>query len=255
MKIGIALSGGGALGAAHVGVLKALSEADINAYHITGISAGAIVGALYCSGNEPDDILSYFKLDSLLEIIKLKGLDSGLVDTDHFQKIIRENCKSDDFSELSIKLSIGATNLNTGDFEIFEDGQLSKIAGASAAVPILMKPVKIGDYQYIDGGLINNLLVEPLLDTCDFVIGINAHFHKKLDDVSGVKEVAKRCFEIIAGSSVKNNGEKCDFFMEVKETNNYALFDFKHSKELFEIGYNEMKPKIDEIKNLISNKK
>ncbi len=248
MKIGIALSGGGALGAAHVGALKALKEADIIPHHMTGVSAGAIVSALYCAGNSPDDILSYFEMDSLLELVSLKGLESGLVDTDHFQKIIREHSK-DDFEHLDIKLSIGATNLNTGDFEVFEEGQLSKIAGASSAVPLLMKPVKIGDYQYVDGGLINNLLVEPLKETCDFVIGINANPHEDLGEISGAKEVANRCFEIIAGSSVKANSKQCDFFLEIKETCNYALFDFKHSEELFEIGYKEMKEVIGELKD------
>lgn len=254
MKIGIALSGGGALGAAHVGALKAIAEADLKIHHITGISAGAIVGALYCSGSTPNEILGYFKLDSLLEIVKFKGFGSGLVDTDHFQKIIREHFDADNFDDLDTKLSIGATNLNTGDFEVFEKGQLSKIAGASAAVPLLMKPVEIDGSQYVDGGLINNLLVEPLLESCDFIIGINAHFHKQLEEVKGAQEIAKRCFEIIAGSSVKENGKKCDFFLEVKGTNDYALFDFKHSKELFDIGYNEMSAEIDQIKKLIDDK-
>ncbi len=253
IKIGIALSGGGALGAAHVGALKALQEADIVPHHMSGISAGAIVGALYCAGNSPDDILSYFEIDSLLELVKFEGLDSGLVDTDHFQKIIRENCGSDKLEDLEIKLTIGATNLNKGTFEIFEKGTLSKIAGASSAVPLLMKPVKIGNDQYVDGGVINNLLVGPLKETCNFVIGINAHHFQEVNDLSGVKEVAQRCFEIIAGNSVISNGEKCDFFLEIKESSEYALFDFKHSKEIFDIGYKEMKAEIDKIKQRIWN--
>ncbi|MFY0607801.1 MAG: patatin-like phospholipase family protein [Cyclobacteriaceae bacterium] len=251
MKIGIALSGGGALGAAHVGALKAIEEAELKIHHMTGISAGAIVGALYCSGNSPNDMVSYFEMDSLMELITLKGLETGLVDTDHFQKIIRNHCEKDDLEHLDIKLSIGASNLNKCEFEVFEKGQLSKIAGASAAVPILMKPVTIGKYQYVDGGLINNLLVEPLLETCDFVIGINAHFHKDLEQIEGAKQIAKRCFEIIAGSSVKANGAKCDFFLEIKDSCNYALFDFKHSEELFDIGYREMSEVMEDLKKQI----
>ena len=254
MKVGIALSGGGALGAAHIGALKALDEAGITPHHITGISAGAIVGALYCAGNKPDDILSFFEMDSLLELVSLDSVEGGLIDTERFQKIIRENSKSDDFSNLAIKLSIGVTNLNTGDFEIFEEGQLSQIAGASSAVPLLMKPVKIGSHQYVDGGLINNLLVEPLKETCDFVIGINANPHEDIGEISGAKEVAKRCFEIIAGSSVKANSKECDFFLESKGTSKYALFDFKHSKEIFDVGYNEMKAELDSLKEKMEGK-
>ncbi|MFT4833882.1 MAG: NTE family protein [Flavobacteriaceae bacterium] len=220
---------------------------------MTGISAGAIVGALYCAGNSADDILSYFKIDSLLELVKFERFDSGLVDTDHFQKIIKENCGSDKMEDLEIKLTIGATNLNKGTFEIFEVGMLSKIAGASSAVPLLMKPVKIGDYQYVDGRVINNLLVEPLKETCDFIIGINGYHFQEVNDLSGVKVIAYRCFEIIAGNSVTSNGEKCDFFLEIKESSEYALFDFKHPKEIFNIGYKEMKAEMDKIKNRIWN--
>lgn len=255
IKIGIALSGGGALGASHAGVLKALDEAGIKPHHITGVSAGAVIGSLYCSGNTPDKILKLFDIKSLFELFNLKSFTSGLVDTEYFRKIIRNNSEDDTFASLKTKLSIGATNLNTGAYEIFEKGPLSIAAGASMSVPLLMKPVKIGEHTYIDGGLINNLLVSPLLETCDFVIGINAHYHKSLEKIDGLKGVAKRCFEIIAWSSVRENGKKCDFLMEVEGTNKYPLFDFDSSKEIFTIGYEEMKNKIPELEKQLSKKR
>ena len=253
MKIGIALSGGGALGAAHAGVLHALEEADIVPHHVTGVSAGAIIGALYCGGNSPKEILEIFKINSLFELFSFQGINVGLVDTDYFQKTIKEHVTHNSFSEMKTRLSIGATNLNSGEFEIFEEGDVSKIAAASSAVPLLIKPVKIGKDLYVDGGLINNLLVEPLTESCDFVIGVNANHHQRLDEIQGIKEIGRRCFEIIAWSSVRRNSEKCDYMMMVKETLNYALFDFKHSEQLFEIGSNEMKESMDELLQVLDN--
>ena len=254
MKIGIALSGGGALGAAHAGVLQALEEADILPHHVTGISAGAIIGSLYCGGNSPKEILEIFKINSLFELFSLKGINVGLVDTDYFQKIIKEHVTHNSFSDMKTRLSIGVTNLNSGELEVIEDGEVSKVAAASSAVPLLIKPVKIGKDLYVDGGLINNLLVDPLCDSCDFVIGVNANHHKRIEKIEGIKEIGKRCFEIIAWSSVRRNSEKCDFMMKVKGTLDYALFDFKHSEELFDIGYNEMKESMDDLRKAIDNK-
>lgn len=250
-KIGLALSGGGALGASHAGVIKALTEGGIEFHHVTGVSAGAIIGALYCGGKTPDEILKIFDLNSLLDIFNIRNIAGGLVGTDYFQRIINKNCNSDELEDLSIRLSIGATNLNSGDFEIFERGKLSQIAAASAAVPLLFKPVKIGEDHYVDGGLINNLLVEPLEKTCDFIIGVNAHYHERMDNIQGVSQVGKRCFEIIAWNSLRQQASQCNFLMEVKETSKYKLFDFKHTEKLFECGYKEMQAEMDKLLELI----
>lgn len=253
-KIGLALSGGGALGASHAGVIKAIEEASIKVTHVTGVSAGAIIGALYCGGKTPDEILEIFDINSLLDIFNFRNIAGGLVDTDYFQKLIRQNIQNDELEHLNTKLSIGATNLNSGCFEVFEKGKLSQIAAASAAVPLLFKPVAIDKDHYVDGGLINNLLVEPLVDTCDFIIGVNAHFHEKMDNIQGVSQIGKRCFEIIAWNSLRQNAGKCDYMMEVKATRKFKLFDFKHSKELFECGYTEMKENMDELLLAINEK-
>lgn len=251
LKIGVALSGGGALGASHAGVLKALDEAGIVPHHITGVSAGAFVAALYCAGKSPDEILEVFEVRSFFDLFKTPRFGAGLVHTDYFQDFIKEHCPDDKFSCLKTKLSVGATNLNNGQYEIFEDGPLSEIVSASMAVPLLFHPVQIGNNTYVDGGLINNLLVDPLTEDCDFIIGVNAHYHKSLDKIEGLKEVAGRCFEIIAWNSIRENAKKCDFMMEVKGTDKYPLFDFKNTPKIFEIGYQEMKEKIDLLKSQI----
>lgn len=251
LKVGLALSGGGALGASHAGVIKALTESGIAFHHVTGVSAGAIIGALYCGGKTPDEILDIFEINSLFDIFNFRNIAGGLVGTDYFQKLIHDNIEDDEIAKLKIKFSIGATNLNSGHFEVFEKGKVSQIAAASAAVPLLFKPVKIEEDQYVDGGLINNLLVEPLTETCDFIIGVNAHYHERMDNIQGVSQVGKRCFEIIAWNSLRQHANQCDFLMEVKETSKYRLFDFKHTDEVFECGYKEMKAQIHKIMNLI----
>jgi NTE family protein len=254
LKIGIALSGGGARGAAHAGALKALEEAGIRPYHITGVSAGAIIGALYCGGNSPDEILDILKIKSLFSLFSFNNIGEGLVDTRYFQNIIKGHVIGDNFADLTTKLSIGAANLNSGSFEIIEQGTLSTIAAASAAVPLLIKPVRIGKDLYADGGILNNLLVEPLLETCDFIIGINVHHHSRMEEIDGMRDIGKRCFEMIAWNSITRNSKKCDFMIEMLRTNQYAMFDFKHSAQLFNIGYEETKNQLIALNEKLENR-
>ena len=87
MKIGLVLSGGGMRGAAHIGAIKALEEHGIYPTHIAGTSAGAIVGALYASGYNWDDILRFFKSISILDITKYAIRKPGILDADKFQNL------------------------------------------------------------------------------------------------------------------------------------------------------------------------
>ena len=121
--IGIALSGGGARGIAHLGVLKALNEAGINADIISGTSAGALVGALYSAGNSPDECLEIIKKTNALGVVWPSFSWKGLLSIDKLAAILQDHLPTT-FAELENPLIVTATEINQGKSVYFEEGEL-----------------------------------------------------------------------------------------------------------------------------------
>jgi len=142
-KIGIALSGGGIKGLCHAGVLKALEEQGIKPGILSGVSAGAIVGALYADGYTPDEIAKLFEDISFRQMTKFRIPDGGLFRIDAFENFMFRNLRAKTFEELNIPLRIVATNLDKGQSVVFEKGNLIDPIVASCSVPVLFIPKKI----------------------------------------------------------------------------------------------------------------
>ena len=138
-NLGLVLSGGGARANAHIGVLQALNENGIYPTHISGSSAGALIGALYCSGYSPKEILELAKSYEFLKIFKIGFLNKGLTEMTRLRKFLNKHLK-DDFNALNSPLYISVTNLNSGEYEIISKGNLIDFILASCAVPLLFKP-------------------------------------------------------------------------------------------------------------------
>lgn len=142
-KIGIALSGGGIKGMCHAGVLKALEEEGIKPDIISGVSAGAIVGALYADGYSPDEIADIFEHVEFRKMTKLQVPDGGFFRTERFEKYLGSKLRAKTFEDLKIPLRIVATNLDKGESTVFSSGKLLSVIMASSTIPILFSPRKI----------------------------------------------------------------------------------------------------------------
>ncbi len=162
MKIGLVLSGGGARGIVHAGVLKALDEAGITPDVISATSSGAIIAALYAAGHSPDSILALIKSTNLIRHLRPVRGRGGFFSPFALEKLLRPHFKEDDFNTLKIPVVVNATNVNTGTIDYFKSGPLISAIAASSAVPLIFKPVTIQGKSYMDGGVLNNLPVEPL---------------------------------------------------------------------------------------------
>ncbi len=177
MKIGIALGSGGARGLAHIGVVKALHEEGVEISYISGCSMGAIVGALYSATRSPK------KLDELAESItwkKLLGLfiptlsKSGLVDGNRVAVFIEKHLPAKTFKDLSIPLSLLATDIIKGELVRLSEGELLPAIRASFSIPLVFTPIQIDGRALVDGGLISPVPVNVVRDMgADFVIGVN----------------------------------------------------------------------------------
>lgn len=247
MNIGLVLSGGGMRGVAHIGAIKALEEFGIFATHISGSSAGAIVGALYAYGYDHKAILNFFKSVQLFDFKKYALGKPGFIDAEKFYPVFNTMIKDDDFNALQRHLSITATNILNGDLAIFNSGELIKPILASAAFPGVFAPVKIGDSYYVDGGALNNFPVEALVPTCDIIIGIyaNGYHHISITDLKHSYHVVERAFKLKTVQEDYAKFENCDLVISPSELDNFGTFDRKNLNTIFKIGYETTKKMLE----------
>lgn len=160
MKIALVLGGGGARGFAHIGVLKSLAQHGIEPIAIAGCSMGGLVGALFASGHDHQDILKIIttiKPWNLLDRSRMGALIGGRGMAHEMDKYLPKT-----FAELSIPLAVTAVDLQTGKLVVFNKGALHPALRATSSVPGIISPEKHGDRFLIDGGLLNNLPVDVI---------------------------------------------------------------------------------------------
>ena len=205
-RIGLSLSGGGAKGFAHIGVLKVLDSLGVKVDYISGTSMGAIVGGLYASGYTGKEIeqivmdtdfyslianektrqeTSFFNksVDKYILTVPIKdgkinvlpkAISTGQKNIYMLKELFKNVSTITDFSKLPIPFMCVATNLESGKMKLFENGDLVSSIMASSAFPSLMDPVKINDSLYIDGAMTINYPSKPLKDKgIDIVIGVD----------------------------------------------------------------------------------
>ncbi len=168
--IHLVLSGGGVKGVAHLALIEYLEKCRIPIRAISGSSAGALVGALYCSGMATKDILSFFKSTPIFKYTWLNPVKAGIFDSEKYVSILEENVKYR-FEDLRIPLTIAATNIERNEVVYFDHGELTHPLLASCAVPAVFSPVKIKGELYSDGGIMDNFPILPFLDQDVPIIG------------------------------------------------------------------------------------
>ena len=241
MNIGLVLSGGGIRGVAHIGVLKALEEHNITVSHVSGTSAGAIVGGLYAAGHSWQEILQFFKNVPLFNYKKYASNKPGFIDTSKFHKELTPYFTQDNFETLKLKLYITATNLITTELKTFNTGTLIKTILASAAVPGIFSPVLIENDTYVDGGILNNFPVEPLQNECSKIIGVyvNPIQDVTTKDLKHSYQVLNRAYDISFNNQSMSKFNLCDLVVYPTKLKEYGLFSIKNIDTIFNIGYEE----------------
>ncbi|MEQ9300167.1 MAG: patatin-like phospholipase family protein [Cyclobacteriaceae bacterium] len=237
MKIGLVLSGGGARGIAHLGVIKALEELGIHISNISGASFGAIVGAFYADGYSPDDIFKLIIKTNLFKMVQPAINWQGLLTIEKSEVLFSPYLTAKTFEDLKIPLTVVATNVKKGKSKFFYSGELIKPMLASSCLPVIFKPVELDGKLYIDGGILNNLPVEPLIVNCDRIIGVHTNPIDAKNMPTNMKAVFERTMMMTINYNVYARKNKCDVFIEPKELCKFNVFDFKKAQEIFDIGY------------------
>ncbi|GAB3976566.1 patatin-like phospholipase family protein [Spirosoma terrae] len=237
MKIGLVLSGGGARGIAHLGVIKALQEMGIGFDQISGTSAGAIAGAFIAQGYSPDESLKIIESSSFVRHIRPAWNRMGLLRLDTIVDIYRKYISHDTFEGLRIPLHVVAVDLNAGEQVVFNSGELIRPVLASCCLPGIFEPFQINKRQYVDGGVLNNLPVEPLEDKVDCLIGSHCNVLGPRKPIRSMRGVIERSLVLAVQTKTKERFTKCNVLIEPPQLAEYGTTDISKARELFRIGY------------------
>lgn len=235
--LGLALSGGGAKGFAHLGVIKAIEEKGMRPDIISGTSAGAFAGVLYADGNDPEEVLTFFEKKAFKEFAELTIPHTGIFKADRFKQFLKKHLKARTFEELKVPMRIIATDIVEGTSVVFDKGPLIPAVLASCAYPIIFTPMEIDKVHYVDGGLFMNFPVRPIRSQCEVVVGVNVSPLKKQKFKNSLLYIAERSFHYMSASNSLIDRNLCDILIESNHLSEYATFTLEHSREIFDIGY------------------
>jgi NTE family protein len=244
-RTGLVLSGGGTRGFAHLGVIQALNEAGIFPDVISGTSAGALVGVLYADGHSPFEILEMTNSGSRLDYMRPAMPREGLLQISGVVKMLKTNLRAASFEELRIPLFVAATDMNNGRAHYFSTGELINPVIASSSIPVLFQPVVIDNICYLDGGVLDNMPIAPILNSCDFIIGSYVNPVSYIEKLSGLINIAERAFMLRMSEELNEKSDKFDLLIAPSELMNYKILDPEKAHELFTLGYNATRVQLE----------
>lgn len=255
-KLALVLSGGGALGMAHLGVLKALEENNIKPDIVVGTSIGALVGGVYCAGIPLDRIVEEAQKVKTFHLYDLNLDVSGLLSGRNALRTIKNILGNKDYmiEDLPIKYGAVAVDVEKGEEVLFTQGSLLNAIRASISAPGVFVPLKIGNKRYVDGGVLNNLPEDQARNMgADKVLSVYllSDFTPFTTPKTAVHSIAFSWF-IMQTYLIKLKKNYSDYRLNLplKDYRQY-IFNKKVSTELMSIGYMETIKHMPEIKKAL----
>ena len=268
-KIGLVLSGGGAKGIAHIGVLKAMEEAGLTPDYITGTSMGSIVGGLYAIGYSADELKAIVEnadwnslLTNKIPLDKVtfeekfyygrylaeffmenkkvqlpKGIIEGQALTELFSNLTRPVHGITDFNDFPIPFACVGSNIVTGEPVVLNKGSLALAMRASMAIPSIFTPVKIDDNLLVDGGLVRNMPVAEVMDMgADIVIGVFVSSDLEPEEnLNSVISVLSQSAFITSAFDTRKQMEACNYLI-VPNLEGFSTGSFQSASQILERG-------------------
>lgn len=252
-RLGLALSGGGAKGFAHLGILQALEENGLTPEIISGTSAGAFAGVFYADGYTPREIASFFKEMKFKEFAEFMIPKGGFFKTTGFESFLKKHLRARRFEDLKIPFRVVATDIERGKSHVFSSGTLIPTVIASCSIPIIFTPKEIEGNYYVDGGLFKNFPVSTIRKECNKIIGVNVSPITAMEYKPTLKYILERSFHYMSGSNTLLDRNLCDYLIESAGLSDYSMFDLEHVDEIFQKGYELANDYLKANKKLISN--
>ncbi len=278
LKIGLALGGGGARGACHIGVLKSLEHRGIIPDVISGTSAGSMIGAMYAShanadiieekytahvngedfkdlgfryipNNEKDDSVfsQVFKQMKNQYILMVSSTRKSLVKNERLAKAANNLFANSQFSDLKISLIVTATDLISGKPMLYKSGNVVDAVVKSSSIPGFVEPTYIDNRMLLDGGIVFPTPVPPLIGECDFIIAVNiSRAFDTNEEPDNIFEITNRARDI---STLHLNSyllKQSDFVISPEHKNlHWSAFD--KTEEFIKNGYNAAESEMEKL--------
>lgn len=253
-KLGLALSGGGARGFAHIGALYALEEMRIKPDIIAGVSAGSVVAALYGSGVAPLDILKLFYNRKFSDFCEIGIPKEGIFAMEGFKQFIRDGIKVTMLEDCPTPTVICATNIENSTPIQWREGEISERVAASCSIPIVFKPVRIDGADYVDGGVLHNLPAWAIHRECEFTLGINVSPVIRAKNYTGtLLDIAQRTYHTMARSNANADMSLCDLVISADSIADVKVFSINDKERAFKSGYKSTKTTITEYLQSVKN--
>lgn len=250
VKVGLALGSGAMRGLAHIGVLQALEEADIQIQFITGCSMGAVVGASYACGNKPAELSSLATKLTHAPFIELSFPQMGLLRGNNAESIIKKLTREMNFEQTRIPFAAIACDLENGELAVLKDGPVYKAVRASISIPGLYSPVMIGNRLLVDGGVMQRVPIKACRDLgAEFVIGCDVGYRGgKRKRAGNGYELVIQTLELMSWESAKNQLNMADVML-TPDVQQVDPFFIHHPQACIDIGYKHTKAMLSDIKN------
>lgn len=287
-KVGLVLSGGGAKGLAHIGALKVIEEAGVKVDYIGGTSMGAIVGALYASGYSAQELDSIFRVTDFSSLIQdnvprgaktfyekenseryaltlpftnfkvtfPQAISGGQNIYNELVRLLFHVKDIQDFKKLPIPFLCMATNVETGEQVLLDQGYLPEAIVASGTFPSLFEPSEIDGDILIDGGVVNNYPIDRVKAMgADIIIGVDVqHDLATRESLSSATEILLQINNYRTVNDMKKKSEETDIYIR-PAIDEFSVIDFGRSKEIVESGEAAAKEKITELRAIASVQK
>ena len=152
--------------------------------------------------------------------------------------MIKKEIPVENIEDLKIPFYVSVSNLNQGIAEYKNSGPLGETVLASSSIPILFSPVKLGKYLYVDGGLMDNIPVEPIKNDCEKIIVSNISPINPKEKFKNLIQIASRTFFMSVNSNIQEVHKYTTIFIEPENIDTYEVLSRSHAKQLFDLGYN-----------------
>ena len=229
------------LGAAHVGVLRALEEHEIEVEYISGTSIGAFVGAFYAFGIGWKDIGEIAAELKWMDITQIALSQFGLLSNEKMAGLIKKYIGEKNIEDAEIPLAMVSTDTVSGDRIVLRKGPVAEAVMASTAVPGIFKPVETDGKLLVDGGIVENIPINTVREMgAEYVIGVDLntkHSHRKPENIL---DILLNSFHFIFMAAAKYQTEAADLLIQ-PDLKGYDWTDVEQVEDLMELGYEEAK--------------
>ena len=236
---GLALSGGGARGFSHIGVLMAFDRFGLKPDIMSGVSAGAIASVLYAAGLTPNDIIKCFSDASKFgDFTEWAIPREGFLRLDRFGKLLEQWLPVKHLEELNIPVIVCATDIDHGKSVGWSKGEIVPRVLASCSIPIVFNPQKINGVNYVDGGVLRNLPAWAIRSYCKTLYGCNCSPLRAYEkEKMTVLNIAYRSFHLMLKANMPQDMRLCDHLIQVKDLGGVSTFELSALKKGVMAGY------------------